>query len=189
MRYDESSERLQEFRSRIKELRDQMRHVQAETEPQEVQDYALTATDGSVAHLSNLFGPHEYLFVVHNMGSSCPYCTTWADGFNGVIHHLESRAAFVVSSPDSPETQRKFADGRGWRFRMVSHAETSFAEDMGYRRDGGWWPGVSVFKRDGDRILRVGDAEFGPGDEFCSVFHLLGLLPEGTGDWQPRFRY
>ena len=72
---------------------------------------------------------------------------------------------------------------------MVSHAETSFAEDMGYRKDGGWWPGVSVFKRDGDRILRVGDAEFGPGDEFCSVFHLFGLLPEGTGDWQPRFRY
>ena len=64
-----------------------------------------------------------------------------------------------------------------------------FASDMGYRREDRWWPGVSVFQRDGDRIVRVSDTEFGPGDDFCSVWHLLGLLPEGPEDWRPKFQY
>jgi hypothetical protein len=51
---------------------------------------------------------------------------------------------------------------------MVSHQGTSFAEDMGYRsKSGGWLPGICVFKRDGRWILRVSDATFEPGDDFC----------------------
>ncbi len=72
---------------------------------------------------------------------------------------------------------------------MVSHEGTSFASDLGYRRDESWWPGVSVFQRDGDRIVRVSDTEFGPGDDFCSVWPLLELLPEGPEGWQPKFTY
>ena len=46
---------------------------------------------------------------------------------------------------------------------MVSHQGTDFAADMGYRSEsGGWMPGVSVFRRDGDRILRVADTGFQP---------------------------
>ena len=189
MRYEDASTRLREYRERIGKLRDEMRAVQAESDPQDVEDYALLSSDGSPVRLSELFGTREHLFVVHNMGRSCPYCTLWADGFNGVIHHLENRAAFAVSSPDDPATQREFAESRGWRFRMVSHSGTSFAEDLGYHRDGHWWPGISVFQRDGARILRVSDTEFGPGDDFCSVFHLFSLLPPGNGDWQPKFKY
>ena len=37
--------------------------------------------------------------VVHNMGSSCPGCTLWADGYNGVHHHVVTRTGYVVSSP------------------------------------------------------------------------------------------
>lgn len=68
--------------------------------------------------LSDLFGRHEDLMVVHNMGSSCPGCTLWADGYNGVHHHVVTRAAFVVSSPDPPDVQEAFAASRGWRFLM-----------------------------------------------------------------------
>jgi predicted dithiol-disulfide oxidoreductase (DUF899 family) len=63
---------------------------------------------GSV-QLSDLFGEHEDLIVIHNMGVSCPYCTLWADGFNGLIRHLEDRAAFVMVSPDPPDIQKEFA--------------------------------------------------------------------------------
>ena len=189
MLYEDATKRLREVRGRIAELRDELREVQAKIEPAEVQDYKLTTAEGKPILLSELFGDRDHLFVVHNMGRSCPYCTMWADGFNGVIDHLENRAAFVVSTPDSPETQRKFADSRGWRFRMVSHEGTSFASDMGYRHDDGWRPGVSVFQRDGDQIVRVSDTEFGPRDDFCSVWHLLELLPEGTEGWQPKFKY
>jgi hypothetical protein len=35
----------------------------------------------------------------------------------------------------------------------------------------------------------VGRAEFGPGDDFCAVWHFFDLLPEGVDGWEPRFAY
>ena len=140
---------------------------------EEVADYEFKAPEGTVP-LSGLFDGHEDLMVVHNMGSSCPGCTLWADGYNGVHHHVVTRTGFVVSSPEAPALQQKFAASRGWKFRMVSHLGTSFAADMGYRSaDGRWRPGVSVFRARGPKILRVSDASWSPGDDFCTVWHLL----------------
>ncbi|MBI3075561.1 MAG: hypothetical protein HYY85_01025 [Deltaproteobacteria bacterium] len=49
-------------------------------------------------------------------------------------------------------------------------------------------PGVSTFhKVKNGTIVRVANARFGPGDEFCSVWHLFDLLPGARGEWQPRF--
>jgi predicted dithiol-disulfide oxidoreductase (DUF899 family) len=189
MNYRESSARLADYRRQIADLRDKMREARAAAEPEEVPDYTFTNTTGSVL-LSELFGDKPELIGIHNMGSSCPSCTLWADGFNGIYDHLASRAAFVVSSPDTPAAQKSFAAGRGWRFPMVSHSGTTFAADMGYRSaEGGWLPGVSVFRREGNRILRVADSGFAPGDDFCSLWHIYDLLPGGAGDWQPRYRY
>jgi predicted dithiol-disulfide oxidoreductase (DUF899 family) len=61
----------------------------------------------------------------------------WADGYNGIHHHIATRAAFVVSSPEPPEVQRKFAASRGWKFPMISHAGSTFAADMGFRTSNG----------------------------------------------------
>ena len=188
MRYQEASERLAAYRREMGALRDKMRALQKEAEPQEVENYRFASADGPV-RLSDLFGNKEHLFVIHNMGKSCPACTMWADGFNGVRPHLENRAAFVLSSPDKPETQRAFSASRGWHFRMVSHQGTSFAADMGYRGEQGWLPGVSVFRRDGARIYRISDTSFSPGDDFCTVYHLFDLLPEGAAGWRPNFAY
>ena len=115
----------------------------------------------------------------------------WADGLNGVLSHLEDRAAFVVSSPDSPAVQKEFADGRGWKFRMVSHAGTNFAADMGYtgEKEGSFFPGVSVLKKTDSGIVRVSDTWFGPGDDFNAAPNLFDLLPEGSEDWWPKFSY
>jgi predicted dithiol-disulfide oxidoreductase (DUF899 family) len=142
------------------------------------------------ARLSDLFGEKDDLFVIHNMGTSSSSCTLWADGFNGIYDHIADRAAFVVVSPDLPDTQKNFAASRGWRFPMISHDGTTFAQDMGYRSEsGGWRPGVSVFKRDGGRILRVADTSFSPGDDFCALWHMLDLLPRGADGWRPKFKY
>jgi hypothetical protein len=35
----------------------------------------------------------------------------------------------------------------------------------------------------------VSDASFGPGDDFCTLWHLFDLIPEGSGDWQPKYKY
>lgn len=189
MNYMQGSEKLAGYRKQIADLRQKMRAAQAAIEPEEVSDYAFS-TPGGTHKLSELFGDKDELILIHNMGRKCPYCTLWADGFNGVYHHLADRAAFAVSSPDSPATQKEFASGRGWRFPMVSHDGTSFAADMGYRaKDGRWMPGVSVFRRDGARILRVSSTGFSPLDDFCSVWHIFDLLPEGVGGWSPKFSY
>ena len=189
MRYHETTQRLAGYRLEIAALRDKMRALQAEIEPEEVADYSFAAAEGPV-RLSALFAGKDTLIVIHNMGRTCPACTMWADGYNGVVPHLESRAAFVVTSPDDPATQAAFAASRGWRFRMVSHQGTDFAEKMGYRGEqGGWMPGISVFKKEGGRILRVSDQRLGPGDDFCSVYHFLDMLPEGPAGWRPKFSY
>lgn len=187
--YAEGAKRLKALREQIAETRREMRKIQESTPPEPVRDYVLAGKDGEV-RLSELFGEKGELFVIHNMGTTCPSCTMWADGFNGVYQHLADRAAFVVSSPDAPDVQQKFAKGRGWRFPMVSHAGTTFAADMGYLSESGRpMPGVSVFKLKGGQIVRVADASFDNGDDFCPVWHMLDLLPEGAGEWRPRFRY
>ena len=188
MKYSEAAARIADYRKQISAIREQMRAAQAEAEPQEVNDYEFQTSEGAV-RLSQLFGDHQQLILVHNMGKGCPYCTLWADGYNGIHHHVANRAAFVVSSPDAPAVQREFATSRGWKFPMVSHAGSTFAADMGFRTAKGWLPGVSVFQRRGDRIVRVSEASFSPGDDFCSLWHLFDLLPGGAGEWQPRYRY
>ena len=113
----------------------------------EVKDYEFATLKGPVK-LSVLFGDKRDLFVIHNMGLTCPNCTMWADGFNGLFPHVADRAAFVVSSPDAPEKQAAFAQSRGWKFPMVSDATKTFAGDMGFLSDKGQaQPGVSAFQR------------------------------------------
>lgn len=159
--------------------------------PEPVADYALARSDGTAVNLYELFGERDELIVVHNMGRGCAYCTLWADGFNGVYEHLANRAPFAVASPDTPEVQTAFANGRGWRFPMVSTVGSTFTADMGYYVEGqGYWPGYSVFRRAADgSVTRVAKDYFGPGDMYCGVYHLFALLPEGVADWEPRFGY
>ena len=158
---------------------------------EEVREYVLTDSEGEKVALSTLFGKKDVLILVHNMGRSCPYCTMWVDGFNGVLDHLEDRAAFALVFPDPPPIQKKFGGSRGWRFKMVSSKGTRFSKDMGFEgEEGSSEPGVSVFHRTRDgTILRVSKDEFGPGDEYCIVWHFFDLLPEGSKGWEPKFRY
>jgi predicted dithiol-disulfide oxidoreductase (DUF899 family) len=189
MSYRDSAAALAAYRGQIAELRSKMREIQAAMEPEVVPDYRFATPEGTTS-LADLFGDKNDLIVIHNMGKSCVNCTLWADGFNGVYEHLANRAAFVVCSPDAPDVQRRFAADRGWRFPMVSHAGTDFATTMGYRSEtGGWLPGVSVFRREAGRIERVADTRFQPGDDFCTVWHLLDLLPDGADGWSPRYSY
>jgi predicted dithiol-disulfide oxidoreductase (DUF899 family) len=183
MKYPDVNRKLADYRRQIAEIRDRMRETLAAVEPQEVKDYEFTNIDGPV-RLSQLFGHHEDLIVIHNMGISCPSCTLWADGYNGIHQHVVTRAGFVVSSPDRPTVQMKFAESRGWKFPMVSHAASTFAADMGYvSAKGGWIAGVSVFRQESNSIMRVSDTGFSPSDDFCTLWHFFDLLPGGVGEW------
>ena len=189
MNYAATRERLRGYRSRIAELRKEMRETQAAVEPEAVQDYVFSTPGGNV-RLSQLFADKRDLFVIFNMGTKCPSCTMWADGFNGVYQHLSERASFVLISADAPGVQRKFAGDRGWRFPMVSCQGTTFSADMGHSSaEEPVSPGITAFQRRGDEIVRVSDAEFGPYDDFCTVYHFMDLLPDGANGFRPKFRY
>ena len=80
MSYRETTTKLAEYRREIGALRERMRVLQAEIEPELIADYTFATADGPV-RLSQLFGDKDTLFVIHNMGRTCPNCTMWADGF------------------------------------------------------------------------------------------------------------
>lgn len=186
--------RIEQLQKEISERRAELVELLKADTLAVVDDYSLLGSDGGPVRLSELFGDMDDLIVVHNMGRRCAYCTLWADGFNGVLQHIESRAAFVVVSPDRPDVQREFAESRGWRFRMASSAESDFTREMGYSvvKDGQtfYLPGYSTFHRSADGVIsRVGRDDFGPGDPYCATFHMFDMLEGGPGGWTARFDY
>lgn len=172
----------------------QLRTLQKQKARRDVPDYELTGRNGEKVKLSALFGNKRDLIVVHNMGTSCPYCTLWADGFNGVLPHLEDRAAFILVSPDDPEVQQKFAESRNWTFAMYSGKDSAFTEEMGYSytKHGVTYqlPGLSTFhKTDDGNIVRTGADSFGPGDVYSGIWHMFDLLEKGADGWEPKYHY
>lgn len=156
-----------------------------------VHDYTLTSTQGKEVSLSQLFQDKNELIVIHNMGKSCAYCTLWADGFNGFANHFESRAAFVLTSPDDDQTLAEFKQQRNWHFECVSTKGTTFKEDLGFKDEKGYvLPGVSILLKEEDgSIKHYTKAAFGPGDDYCSIWSLFDLLPDESKDWRPRLNY
>ncbi len=153
-----------------------------------VPDYTFATQSGEVS-LSALFAGKDRLLVIHNMGQGCRYCTLWADGFNGFLPHLESALSVVLVSKDPPELQRRFANARGWRFRLASHGGGDYIREQTVQAGVDNMPGVVLYEREGDRILRRNSAVFGPGDRYCALWSLLGLAGLEDGDWTPQFNY
>lgn len=186
--------RLEEIEQEIAGKHDERRALLKQMSGETVRNYELKNWDGGTTPLSEMFGDKEELMIVHNMGKSCPYCTLWADGFNGVAHHLNNRVAFALASPNPPEVQKAFAESRGWNFTMYSTEGSSFTRDLGYEIDheGQLYqlPGVSVFTKDTDgTITRASRDVFGPGDSYAGIWHLFELLPNGPNGWHPKFSY
>ncbi len=181
--------KIAKLESRLVAEQERLAELKRKLPPEEVKDYLLRGPDGPV-RLSQLFRGKKDLIVVHNMGRSCRYCTLWADGFNGLRHHLADRAGFAVVSPDAVSVQQKFAKSRGWEFPFFSGKGSAFIEDMGYLpRPTEPMPGVSTFRRRGAKIYRVATAPFGPFDPFSPVWPMFALLQGGVGDWAPKYRY
>lgn len=158
---------------------------------EEVTDYEFPLAEGGTRRLSELFGSHDDLLLIHNMGGGCAYCTLWADGFESLRLHIESRSAFALVSDDEPAAAAAFARSRGWTFPVLSGRHSTFTRDMGFYFEGqGVYPGVSAFHRQADgAIVRTAKTFFGPGDDFCPVWHFFDLLEGGAKGWEPKFRY
>lgn len=189
-----STERIQieidKLQKEIIEKKKKLTELKKSLPEQKVKNYQFLTPDQQKVSLLDLFQDKEELIVIHNMGKSCPYCTMWADGFNGVYEHLIQKAAFVLSSPDSPEVIKEFATSRGWKFPIVSTRKTSFKQDLGFEKDGTYVPGVSTFRKDREgNIYHHAKARFGPWDDYNIVWDLFDLLPSGSEDFVPKTNY
>ena len=183
-----SAKKIIDLERKIGELTAELAALRRASPGAPVPDYAFRTQDGE-ATLRDLFGDRDQLLAIHNMGQGCRYCTLWADGFNGLLPHLESAVAVVLLSKDPPDVQRTFANARGWRFRLASHGGGDYLREQGVIEGGGNDPGAVLYQRDGGAILRRNACVFGPGDLYCALWGLLGLAGMDADDWTPQFSY
>jgi len=179
---------LQAAEKQLYELTQKVAQLRKDTEPTPVNDYSFKTCVGKVS-LSDLFAANDILFMIHNMGQACRYCTLWADGLNGFIPHIESHYSLAMTSKDDPETQRRIANSRQWRFRMVSHLGGDYISEQSITPGQNNVPGLVCYIRKDGIIYRKNAAEFGPGDEFCSQWNILSLAGLGESDWVPQYNY
>ncbi|MDP6418515.1 MAG: DUF899 family protein [Candidatus Krumholzibacteria bacterium] len=183
-----SLEKIREIEQEIVGLTERLNALQKEHRGGEVPNYQFSTSYGEIK-LLDLFGEKKHLLVIHNMGQGCRYCTVWADGFNGFLPHLEQAMSVVLVSRDDPETQRRFANERKWRFRMASHGGGDYIREQTTMEGSDNMPGAVLYEREGDLIYRKNDGVFGPGDQYCSLWNLLALAGQGTEEFTPQFSY
>ena len=184
----DSDATIEELESHVATLTERLNAMRRVAPGYEVPDYTFQTLDGE-ALLSDLFAGRDKLLVIHNMGQGCRYCTLGADGVNGLLPHLESAMAVLLVSKDDPETQRRFANSRGWRFRLASHSGGDYMREQVASPDYGNMPGAVLYERKDGKILRKNAVVFGPGDIFCSAWHFLALAGHSEDDWTPQYTY
>ena len=172
----------------IFELTAQLNALRRKSDPRPVPDYRFATLTGEVT-LLDLFADCDRLLAIHNMGQGCRYCTLWADGFNGMLAHLEDAMSVVLLSGDPPALQRDFANSRNWRFRLASHGGGEYIKEQTVMGGSDNMPGAVLYERRGDQVLRKNSCVFGPGDLYCSLWNLLGLAGLGEAEWTPQYRY
>ena len=185
---EDQADAIAALERRIGEQIEQLRKLRKVRGGEPVPNYAFATTDGETT-LRDLFGERDKLLVIHNMGQGCRYCTLWADGFNGLLPHLEDALAVALVSKDPPSAQRNFANSRGWRFRMASHGGGAYIREQGVFGEAENYPGAVVYERAGDVIRRKNACVFGPGDIYCALWPFLGMAGMDGGDWTPQFDY
>lgn len=183
-----STSKIVELEKQIFDLTAQLNELRKANREGEVPNYTFDMLDGETT-LLEMFGDRDKLLVIHNMGQGCRYCTLWADGFNGIIPHIESAMSLVLVSKDSPAVQRRFANSRNWQFRMASHGNGLYNDEQLLMKNMPGMPGAVVYERDGDTIYRKNTCVFGPGDIYSSMWNLLGLAGMGEAEWTPQFSY
>jgi predicted dithiol-disulfide oxidoreductase (DUF899 family) len=183
------SDQIRALEAEILEKKKRLAQLRREQEAVPVDDHLFQSENGPV-RLSELFGEKTDMVLINNMGKDCAYCTLWADGFNGVVPELESRAAFVLVSADPLDVHTAFKKERGWRFTSVSDGDGAFRNAVGFSdKDGDAWPMCAGFQmRPDGTIVKVAHTGLGEGDDFCPTWHMFDLLADGWNGWEPSYR-
>jgi predicted dithiol-disulfide oxidoreductase (DUF899 family) len=93
-------------------------------------------TEAGIVPLSALFKGRSQLLVYHFMfgpdyTAGCPSCSAIADGFNGIVVHLENHdVAFSAVSRAPLAKLQEFKRRMGWTFDWASSAGSDFNHDF-----------------------------------------------------------
>ena len=156
-------------------------------------DYVFDGPDGK-ARLLDLFDGHRQLIVYHFMfapgvdgwpTAGCPGCSQFVDNLGHLAHlHARDTSLVLVSRAPLANLQR-YQARMGWRIPWFSSAGGDFNSDFGLTSDAGETFGLSVFFRDGDRVLRSYFTTRRGVEALGSVWTFLDLTPLGRQeDWE-----
>jgi predicted dithiol-disulfide oxidoreductase (DUF899 family) len=209
--HDRWVEARKRFLTREKELthlRDRLTRERLELpwEPVEKQ-YVFDGPRGRET-LPDLFAGRNQLVVYHFMfgpdwDAGCPSCSLFADGFNGIVVHLEQRGVSFVVVSRAPLAKLEAYRGRmGWSFKWVSSAGNDFNRDyqvlatpdevaqgetqynyVVQRPFGTEMPGTSVFYKDAAGKVFHTYSTYGRGlDGFMVNYQFLDIVPKGRDE-------
>jgi predicted dithiol-disulfide oxidoreductase (DUF899 family) len=100
-------------------------------------EYVFDTEDGKKT-LAELFDGRSQLLVYHLMFGptyevACPGCTALADGFDGVVPHLNARDITLIAISRAPiEKLSAYKRRLGWQFPYVSSYGTDFSFDVDF---------------------------------------------------------
>jgi predicted dithiol-disulfide oxidoreductase (DUF899 family) len=144
--------------------------------------YAFEGADGARS-LVELFEGRRQLIVYQFMPGPpwCEGCCMVADHIGELAHlHARDTTAAVVSLSEYRDLAA-LRERMGWRVPFYSSAATDFAADCG----AGEGFGLSVFLRDGDRVLRTYSTTGRGVEALGSVWSFLDRTPLGRQeDWE-----
>jgi predicted dithiol-disulfide oxidoreductase (DUF899 family) len=135
--------------------------------------------------------------------AGCKSCSFWADGFNGIVPHLNQRdVTFVAISRAPLDKLEAFRQRMGWSFDWLSSLRTDFNLDYGVsftdeeiatgtvdynyaarKAYGSEMPGISVFFKDGSGTVFHTYSCYARGlDMLNTAYHYLDLAPRGRDE-------
>jgi predicted dithiol-disulfide oxidoreductase (DUF899 family) len=103
-------------------------------------DYVLQTEDGPKT-LAELFDGRSQLLIYHFMfGASyeagCPVNSSMADGFDGLVTHLQARDITFINVSGAPiEKLQSYRKRMGWKFTWASSYGSDFERDLAFSSD------------------------------------------------------
>lgn len=198
-------------------LRDQLSQQRRDLPWEQVEkEYVFEGPHGRQT-LAELFDGRSQLVVYHAMfdpatassstpwteDAACPYCSFWADNFNGIVVHLKHRDVTLIAVSRAPHAKIAAYEQRmGWTFPWVSSGNSDFnfdykvsftAQELAERKaeynfgsedpERPEYPGVSVFLKDAAGNIFHTYSTYARGLDMVNVaYHYLDLVPKGRDE-------
>jgi len=167
--------------------------------------HTFAGPEGEV-RLADLFGEQSQLIVYHFMMGpgwveGCPSCSFWADNFDGIDAHLAHRDTALVAISRAPFNEiEAYRRRMGWTFPWYSSHEGSFNFDMavsftdeqveagevaynfGTQTGAAEMPGISVFRKEAERVYLTYQTFSRGLDMVNGAYHLLDMTSRGRDE-------